>query len=96
MNRLAILLVRVIAVRNIYDIIINIFLNHIPRASTQTEAFALTDCMKPKAMMFTEFSSGLNFNYGSGLFTKMTANEIIVVYFAQKTYTLRILTLCVR
>ena len=59
---LAILRLRIITVRDIDDIASDVFLDHEPRATTQTESLALSDRMKPIAIVLAQHLACLQFD----------------------------------
>lgn len=79
-----------ITVGYINNIFLNIFLYHKPGAATQPKSLPLSDGMEPIAAMRTQFLSGFKFNYRPFLFSKKTADKIIIIYLSEKTNTLTI------
>ena len=90
MDGVAILFFSVVAARDIDDIVGDALLHDIPRAAAESEAFALAYGVKPVAAVLSEFLSGLYFHDSSGLFTQMAADEIVVVDFPEKAYSLAV------
>ena len=90
MDGLAILFLGIVAVRYIYDIVVDILLYDIPWTAAQTETFALPYRVEPVSTMHTEFTARLDLDYRTGLFPEMTADEVVVIDFSEKTDALRI------
>ena len=95
MKYLPILLLRIISLRDIHHIVVHVLLHHIPRPSAQTKAFALADGVKPESLVLTELTAGLKLHDGAGFLAEMTAYEVIIVDFAEKTYALAVAAICV-
>ncbi len=67
MKNASILFGSAITVAHIDDVVAHILLYHIPGASTQAQAFALTDGVEPVAIVFAQLTTCLNLNDGTFL-----------------------------
>ena len=78
MNREGLLIgsFRIIAMRDVKNIVTNIFLYDKPWTTTKAHALSLANGMKPQAFMLSDASSRLEFNHFSRLFTKVTTDII--------------------
>ncbi len=72
-----------------------VFLYDIPWPTAQAESFALANCMEPVTPVFAEFASGFDFDDRSGLFSEMPSDEIVVIYFTEKTDSLAVFAECI-
>ena len=70
MESITILLCTIITMRHINNVLLYIFLNHEPRATTQAKTFALSDSVEPKPLMFAKNLSRLQFYNGTFLLTQ--------------------------
>ena len=96
MEEFAILLLGVVALRDIDHVVMDILFHHIPRSTAQTETLALTDGVEPESAVFAEFASGLKLEDRAGTFAEVAADEVIVVYLAEETDPLAVAAECIR
>ena len=89
-ERTAILFLRVVTARNVEHVVGDILAYHKPRPSAETEPLALAYGMEPIAAVLAELAACLNLDDCSGSFAEMTAYEVVIVDFAEETYSLRI------
>ena len=80
-DHLAILRLWIIAVGYIDDIASDVLLDHEPRATTQAQSLALSDRMKPIAVMLTHDLTRLQLHDLAGAFPQVTLDKLIVVDF---------------
>ena len=80
----------VVAVRDIKDVGLEIFFDHKPRSAAETEAFALTDGVKPIPLVLSDLFAGFYFDHIARSLAQEATNEVIVVDFSEKADALRI------
>src|SRR5690606_5347327 len=61
------------------DVAVDVFFDHKPGASAQSESFALSDGMEPIPLMFAENISRFQFNNQSFFFPQITFNKFVVI-----------------
>ena len=89
-ERTAILQQVVVAVRDIKDVGLEVFFDHKPRSAAETEAFALTDGVKPITFVLSDLFAGFYFDHIARSLAQEATNEIVVVDFSEKADALRI------
>ena len=87
---LAILRLRIITVRDIDDIASDVFLNHKPRATTQTQSLALSDRMKPITIVLPHALACLQLHDLAGALASIALDKLIVVDLAQEADALTV------
>ena len=84
---------RIIAMTDVENIILSVFLHDEPRAAPESETFALSDGMEPVSFMLTNFLSGLQFDDIPRLLSDIAPDILIVVDVSQEADALRVFTL---
>ena len=90
-NTVAILRIGVVALRHIEYILVDVLLHHKPGAAAEQETFALSDGMEPVAAVGAEDAAGFELDNLPLTLTEIAAQEVIIVYLAEKTNALRVL-----
>lgn len=80
--------VGVIAMRDVEDVIVHVFLYHKPWAASESESLALPDCVEPQSFVFTDDLTGFQFDDIARLLSKVTAYVFVVVDVAKEADTL--------
>ena len=90
-NAIAILRIGVVALRHIEYILVDVLLHHKPGAAAEQETFALSDGVEPVAAVGAEDATGFELDNLPFALTEIAAQEVVVVYLAEKTDALRVL-----
>ena len=89
-ERTAVLKEVVVAVRDVEDVGFEIFLDHKPRATAETESFALTDGVEPVAFVLADLFAAFDLDDIARALTEKTTYEVVVVDLTQETDALRV------
>ena len=73
---------RVVAVRDIDDVLSDVFLHDKPRTATQSHALALSDGVKPVAFMLADEFACLQFDDVARQLAQIAAQVVVIVDFA--------------
>src|SRR6185436_10707383 len=73
-----------------------VFFDDIPRPAAQPDSFALSDGIKPDALMRREFAASLDPHDVARLFTEMETDERRVFDFSEETNPLAVLPVAIR
>ena len=82
----------VVALRNVDDVVRDVFLHHEPRPTAQAQTLALPDGVEPKALVATEFLARFQLHDVARHLTKVFADVVVVVDFAQEANPLTVMT----
>ena len=80
----------VVTLRHVDYVVVYVLTHHVPWAAAESEAFSLAYGVEPVAAVFAEFAPGLEFYDGAWAFAEMSADEVVVVDFAEEAYALRV------
>ena len=69
----------VIAVRDIENVLLNVFLHDKPGATAEAHALALTDGMEPEPTVLSDSATCLQFDHVARLLTQIAADIVVVV-----------------
>ena len=84
---------RVVAMRDIDDVLLDVFLDDEPRTATQSHAFALADGVKPVALVLANEFACLQLYDIAWQLAQIAAQVVVIVDFAQEADALRVLAL---
>ena len=84
---------RVVAMRDIDDVLQDVFLDDEPRTATQSHAFALADGVEPVALVLANEFACLQLYDIAWQFTQIAAQVVVVVDFAEEADALRVFAL---
>ena len=74
----------VVAVGDIDDVLLDVFLDDKPRAATQSHAFSLSDGVEPVALVLADKFSRFQLYYVARQLTQIATQLVVVVDFAQE------------
>ena len=75
---------RVVAMRYVDDVLLNVFLDDKPRSTTESHTFALSDGVEPVAAMLANLLACFQFDDVARLFTEIATDIVVVVDLAQE------------
>ena len=90
-QRVAVLLVGAVALRNVNDVVVDIFAYHVPGSAAEAETLALAYGVEPVAAVLAELAARLKLDNRPRTFAEMAAYEVVVVDFTEEAYALRVL-----
>ena len=82
---------RVVAMGDIENVALYIFLDNKPWTATETQSLALTDGVKPQTLVGSYAATGIQFNNITGIVAEVSLDIIVVVDLAKKTDALGVL-----
>lgn len=92
-KRVAVNLLRVVALGDIKHIALHILANDIPRTTAQTQSVPLPDGVKPQSLVAADDLSAVDVDHLAGIFAQITAHIVVILDFAKEADALRILAL---
>ena len=87
----AVLCVGVVTLRDVEDVLVDVFLHHEPGTAAEEEALALSDGVEPVALVGAKNLAGLELDNLALLLAEVAAQEVVVVDLAEETDALRVL-----
>ena len=96
LNLANVLSFRVVALRDVNNVVFGVFFYHKPRSAAQSEAFTLPDGVEPESLVPAKFSASLEFDDVAFPLADVFADIIVVVYLSQEADALGIMTLRAR
>ena len=73
----------------------DILFDHIPRATAQSETFALAYGVEPESAVLAKFASGFQFDDRARFLSEVAPDKVVVVDFAEKADCLTVATLSI-
>ena len=81
--------------RNVDNVLLNVFLDHKPRTATKSHAFALSNGVEPVALVMADELACLQLDDVARQFAQIATEVVVIIDFAQKADALRVFALSV-